>query len=279
MRFFDQIVKNRHMFFVLSKILAVLLEPLIHPYLLLILAGLSKWRKRRHMVRLFLAGAVLVPLLYGFLPTSTVPLRFLENRFPAPTQQLSDIDGIIVLGGHTGSGIISSDRQQPQQGDAAERLTYGISLKKKHPDSILLFTGYSGHLNPKGWAEPRITRELLQLLDMPTQSVLFEDTSRNTYENAVNSRKVLVPQIGSKWILITSARHMPRAIGAFRAAGWQGLIPYPVDYATSNADQTWFSLSKGHHMMRMALHEIFGLGFYWITGRSPNLIAGPTSSE
>lgn len=265
------------MFFVLSKILAVLLEPLVHPYLFLALAGISKWRKKRVMMRLCLACAVMVPLLYGFLPASSVPLRFLENRFPVQNQSLSDIDGIIVLGGHTGTGMIAADRQQPQQGSAAERLTYGLALHKQFPDSILMFTGYSGELSPEGWSEPRITRALLQLLNASPKSILFEETSRNTYENAVNSREVLVPQIGSRWVIVTSARHMPRAIGAFRAAGWKGLIAYPVDFTTSNNNREWFSLSKGHLMMRLAWHEIFGLTFYHLTNRSSDLIPKPHS--
>lgn len=267
------------MFFVLSKILAILLEPLFHPYLLLSLAGLCKWRKKRGATRLFVIAAIATPLLYGFLPLSSLPLRYLENRFTVQEQPLAKIDGIIVLGGHTSSGTVSADRQQPQQSSAAERLTYGLGLHKTFPDSILLFTGYSGRLSPTGWSEPDIIRALLQVMDQSDNSILFEETSRNTYENAVNSREVLVPQIGSRWIIITSARHMPRAIGAFRAAGWQGLVPYPVDFSTTTTEQEWFGLAQGHSMMRMAWHEIFGLAFYRLTNRSTALIPGPIRKQ
>ena len=70
-------------------------------------------------------------------------------------------------------------------------------------------------------------------LGVPEAGIIYETTSRNTYENAVNSLDVAVPQPGSRWVLVTSAAHMPRAMGAFEAAGWKNITPYPVDFQTA----------------------------------------------
>ncbi|MDA7598672.1 YdcF family protein [Alphaproteobacteria bacterium] len=275
------------MFFTLSKILAILLEPLFHPYLLLLLAGISKLRKKRRAMRFFVISAIIVPLLYGFLPLSSFATRQLENRFPQPTSLPETIDGIIVLGGHTGSGEVSESRNQPQQNGAAERLTFSASLHAQYPDSILLFTGFSSSLVPKGWDEPQIIKALLSQSPTVTarakansrSTILFEETSRNTYENAVNSRTVLVPQPASSWILVTSAIHMPRAISTFEAAGWRGIIPYPVDFTTTRDNNHWFDIADGHDMMRRAWHEIFGLIMYRFTNRTAALWPSPNAAN
>ena len=260
------------MFFVLSKTLAVLLEPLAHPYILLCIAALARLLKQRRLFRYALMAALMLPLLYGFLPVSEAPLRYLENRYPVP--QLADkrIDGIIVLGGHTGSGLVSATRQQPQQGSAADRLTTGLALFRQYPDVVLILSGRSGQLQPTGWNEAEISRKLTESLGVPQLNIVYEDISRNTYQNAVQSLERAVPQPGSNWLLVTSAAHMPRAVGAFEAAGWQGIIPYPTDYNTTPTINGLYSLPGGIRATRNWLHEWVGNTVYWLTGRSSRLI-------
>ena len=134
------------MFFVLSKTLSLVLEPLVHPFILLIIAMLAKWRKKRRLQRACITLAVGLPILYGFLPISQTGLMLLENRFPIPIFDERPIDGIIVLGGHTGSGLISQQRGQPQQNGSAERLTMGLKLHQQYPNVQLVFSGFSGNL-------------------------------------------------------------------------------------------------------------------------------------
>lgn len=255
------------MFFILSKTLAILLEPLAHPYILLVLAGLLRLLRRRRMMRACIGLAVILPLLYATLPLSTAPLRILEDSYEVPkiTQQ---VDGIIVLGGHTGGGWVSETRAQPQQNAAADRMTKAIMLHRQQPQAMLIFSGFSGMLVPRGWNEAEVTRRLLAELGVSESGVLFEVTSRNTWENAVNSLKVAVPQPGSRWILVTSASHMPRAVAAFNAAGWEGLIPYPTDFRTAKTDPPLFSFKTGINAVRGWLHEYVGIFVYWLTGRA-----------
>ena len=109
------------MFFVLSKTLGLLLEPLVIPYLCLICAVLAFWLRRR-LGRFFVMTAILLPLLYGVIPLSSQPLRFIENHIKPADLSERQIDGIIVLGGFTGDGVVAESRNQPNLGPAKPRL-------------------------------------------------------------------------------------------------------------------------------------------------------------
>ena len=76
------------------------------------------------------------------------------------------------------------------------------------------------------------------------------------------------PSSESRWILVTSATHMKRALGSFEKQGWNNLIPYPVDFITRpGVHAGGFSLSAGPSLIRIALHEHIGYLAYWLTGR------------
>ena len=261
------------MFFVLSKTLGLLLEPLVIPYLCLICAVLAFWRRRRRLGRLFVMTAILLPLLYGVIPLSSQPLRFIENHIKPADLAERHIHGIIVLGGFTGDGVVAESRNQPNLGPAAERLTAGLQWHQKFPDKPLVFSGFSGQLVPKGASEVEIVRQLLDDLVVDRTHIIFENKSRNTYENAVYSYDLMAPTPGSHWILITSASHMPRAIGSFRAAGWSGILGYPVDYQTPETGYSrYWDIDYGTGLIRKALHEYAGLLVYWLSGRSTDFL-------
>ena len=110
------------LFFIASKVLKIFLIPLWQ-FVLLVAAGqLASWIKWRRLSRFFIGTALMLFLLYSFIPFGQALLRPLENYAPAPNQEMiAQAEGIIVLGGFTGSGIISEDRQAPQLERAAER--------------------------------------------------------------------------------------------------------------------------------------------------------------
>ena len=107
---------------------------------------------------------------------------------------------------------------------------------------------------------------------------VIKSHSRNTAENARFTKRLIAPRPGDHWLLITSAMHMPRAVGAFRAAGFS-VEPYPVDYQFEG----WRALIRlppfGMERTDAAVHEWLGLFGYWITGRIPQLFPGPTSKS
>ena len=261
------------MFFVLSKTLELLLEPLIIPYLCLICAVLAFWRRRRLLGRFFVLTAIFLPLLYGVIPLSSQPLQFIENHIKPADLAERQIDGIIVLGGFTGNGVVAESRNQPSLGPAAERFTAALQWHQKFPDKPLVFSGFSGRLVPKGASEADIVQQLLDDLTIDQTHILFENESRNTYDNALNCYNLMAPTPGSHWILITSASHMPRAIGSFRAAGWSGILGYPVDYQTPETGYSrYWDIGYGTSLIKEALREYVGLLVYWLSGRSTDFL-------
>ena len=122
---------------------------------------------------------------------------------------------------------------------------------------------------PEGANEADIVKQLLDNLAVDQTHITFENKSRNTYENAIYSYDLMAPTPGSHWILITSASHMPRAIGTFRAAGWSGVLGYPVDYQTPETGYSrYWDIGYGTGLIGRALHEYAGLMVNWLSGRS-----------
>jgi DUF218 domain len=107
----------------------------------------------------------------------------------------------------------------------------------------------------------------------------LEDRSRDTDENARQSKAIAQPRPGERWLLVTSAYHMPRAVGAFRRAGF-AVEAYPVDWRTRGQQdfiQPFSSVSDGLKRLDTAAHEWVGLLVYWLTDRSSALFPGPMS--
>ena len=122
---------------------------------------------------------------------------------------------------------------------------------------------------------------LLTALGVPRERLILEAKSRDTYENAVFLKGELAKQgalgPGTRWLLITSAYHMPRAIGAFRQAGFD-IEAWPVDYRTrGRADLTrpFDKVSEGLRRVDVATREWVGLLAYWLGGRSNALFPAP----
>lgn len=253
--------------FVLSKLLNVLTQPLAWVVALLFLGLLLQCRWRRVGLGL-LWTALFVLLLQGWEPLPDAVLRRLEARHPAPAQlDLSQYAGVIVLGGSTESSYVWEGNDQPALNSAAERLTAALPLLQRAPQLLLLYTGGEGELLAEGLSEAERARRFYAEQGVPPERLLLETTSRNTYENAVLSAALPGVDKTSPWLLITSAWHMPRALGTFRQAGWN-VTPWPTDYRTGVATP-WhqYSLSQGAAKWQMALHELLGLVAYRLSGR------------
>jgi uncharacterized SAM-binding protein YcdF (DUF218 family) len=112
---------------------------------------------------------------------------------------------------------------------------------------------------------------------VPRERVIAEDRSRNTVENAEFSKALAKPQPGERWLLVTSAYHMPRAIGIFREAGFD-VEPYPVDWRTSgsgDALRPFPTVGDGLRRTDTAVREWVGLLVYWLMGMSSELFPAP----
>lgn len=227
-------------------------------------------RLGRVLVAVGAAGFALIALL----PIDQWLLAPLENRFPAPADA-TDIAGIIVLGGALDAAL-GADRAMPSLGSAAERMTHFAVLARRYPDVKLVFTGGPNPNRPDGPPEADSARALLASLGLPTDRVQFEAASRTTWENAGLTHALIHPSPGEKWLLVTSASHMPRAVGAFREAGWD-VIADPVGYKSFRdpANRGTRGFGERLALIDIATHEWLGLIGYTLRGRSTKLFPQP----
>ncbi len=217
--------------FTLSKVFWLVFAPGKILVVLLTVGTLLLFTRWRRAGRAVIAAVTAILLLFGIFPVGYAMLEGLENRFPANPPLPETIAGIIVLGGTVNPGL-TVDRNQPALTEGAERLTEFIRMGYFFPDARMVFSGGSGSLFRQDLKEAAVVRSLIDSLGFPTERIAFESRSRNTHENAVLTRDLMQPKAGETWVLVTSALHMPRAVGCFRAAGWPNLIPYPVDFKT-----------------------------------------------
>ncbi len=264
------------MFFILSKTAAFFAVPSnVLIGLVLIGALLICTRFARAGRRLvFMSVAAIV--ICGALPAGTLLILPLEDRFPPWDATHGAPDGIIMLGGGLDPDV-SSARGQPALGDAAERITVIPDLARRYPQARIVLSGGNASVLGSNLSEARFTVPLLESLGVSPERVLVEDRSRNTAENAEFSKAVAKPKPGERWLLVTSAFHMPRAIGCFRKAGFP-VEAYPVDWHTRGRGDLVSGINNiggGLYSTDFATHEWVGLVAYWLTGRTSALFPGP----
>lgn len=262
------------MFFVLSKIFWFFASPL---HLCLFCAAFGFWRlSRRRAGSLWLGAGLGFLALMTFAPLGAALLRPLEDRFPPPAAGMPAPDGIIVLGGATDEGI-GAARGVVALNEAAERMTAGAALARAYPQARLVFSGGSGALIEREVTEADAAKILWRDLGVPDSQMIFENRSGNTYENALFTQALVQPPRGERWLLVTSAWHMPRAMGIFRALGMHP-IAYPVDYRTFGTDEDWRPPPDGSRALRnveTALREWMGLLAYRLSGKTDALLPAP----
>jgi uncharacterized SAM-binding protein YcdF (DUF218 family) len=266
------------LFFVISKILGPLAQP-ANALLVLAILGAALWRRRARNgggLGFHLTAAALAALLaIAVLPVGKWLLLPLENRFAQQDAAAGKLDGIVLLGG-TVEPWLSAARGTPQVNGSAERLIEFVTRGRAYPEAKLVFTGGTGSLSRPEEREAHSIPRLLAAMGLDPARVTIEANSRNTAENAAFTRALVAPKPGETWALITSASHMPRAVGVFRQAGWP-VVPVPVDFRT---DGRWnvelgFSLARGLELVSVAAHEWLGLIAYRLSGRSDSLFPGP----
>lgn len=265
------------MFFYLSKFAWFIAAPGNLFVVMLVIGTLllwTRWRKYGRAVLFFVAAFAIAVSVF---PIGQKMFSVMEDRFSKPSTPIGKIDGIIVLGGVMSVGLTKS-RDEPALGTATERVFAFSTLADTYPDARLIFTGGSGDpFNPE-LSEAHLIRPLLANLGMNLDRITFETKSRNTVENAQLTFKLVNPKANENWILLTSAFHMPRAVGCFRKAGWRNIIPYPVDYSTlaSNEMPTLgFQFTQGLAHLNAAVHEGLGLIAYYLTGKTDEIFPAP----
>ena len=269
------------MFFYLAKALWFLLQPstlialLIGYGAILIWTGWARWGRRFVTV-----GAVLL-LIAGLSPLGNALILPLEDRFPrANLDEPPPPTGFILLGGAE-DRLVGTARHAPALNEAGERVVEAAILARRFPEAKIAFSGGDAGILYKSDSEAAGAQALLTAMGVPQERLILEANARDTYENAaflkeeLNRQGDLAP--GKRWLLITSAYHMPRAMGAFRKVGFD-VEPWPVDYRTRGAadlTRPFDKVSEGLRRVDVAAREWVGLLAYWLRGRSDALFPAP----
>lgn len=263
------------MFFFLSKTVAFLFLP-SNFLILLGLVGVALMATRRRRVGACVAAASLVLLAAaGFLPVGSLLIHALESRFPPWDADHGAPDGIIVLGGAIGSEL-SREFGEPVVGGDGSRIFALAKLARAYPSARIVYSGGDSSLAGNQPPEANFVYPLLDNFGIPRSRVTLEMRSRNTAENAAFVKDLIKRNPGDRWLLVTSAQHMPRAIGCFRKVGF-AVEAYPVGWRIGRTSETVWSrsLSNGLGRLDTAAREWLGLISYWVTGKTTELLPSP----
>ena len=261
------------MFFTLSKVFWTIAQP-DHFLLLMLVLGLLLWKRFLGVLLVWLS--VLMLLIISFFPVGNYLLRPLESQF-MPATLPDSIAGIIVLGGGEDAEL-SAIHGSPQFNSAAERLMVVPQLLQMYPETKVIFTGGSGSLLRPEYRGGDVASQWLEQQKLRERLVVERD-SRNTFQNAIYTKE-LIEQYGEnqdKWLLVTSAFHMPRSMGVFRNVGIN-VMAYPVDFRTGE-DRVRPDLTWNMHDFKTATREWIGLLAYYLTDKTTELLPTHRSEQ
>jgi uncharacterized SAM-binding protein YcdF (DUF218 family) len=263
------------MFFVVSKVLWWFADP-VTLLLVCALLGLLAIRRIPRAGRALGLVGVGALLFAGISPVGVLLLRPLEDRFPPPPADAPAPWGVIVLGGPIDDDLSVAHGQVALE-EGAARLTEAVILARRFPSAKIVYTGGSGSLRPSGANEAVEARDLLVALGVDASRIEIETRSRNTDENARFTAALVKPEPGRVWWLVTSAFHMPRAMGLFEKAGFD-VIAFPVDYHSFGDARDWAPRqdpARGLRLFELAVHEWVGLAAYHLAGKIGSWFPAP----
>jgi uncharacterized SAM-binding protein YcdF (DUF218 family) len=254
------------MFFFLSKILTFIINPLVWIFILLIISWRTKSETRKR--RTFIGALIILYLSCNSFVVDEC-MRALEYTSP-DLQKTEKFDYAVVLG-----GMISYDPRQdkPQFSRGSDRILQTLSLLKSKQVKRIIISGGSGSIEFPDQKESDILKKYLLGIGIPDSSIIVENQSRNTRENALYTKKITDSlKVNSKVLFVTSSFHMRRALGCFNKAGLTNLRPWPADRYSGlrkfGIDHCFIPNPEAMQTFYLFIHELVGLITYKIAGYS-----------
>jgi uncharacterized SAM-binding protein YcdF (DUF218 family) len=250
------------MYGILSFIFVSFLSPFNWAVVLLLIAVLSKKpiRKRRALL-----GAPIVLLvfsnpflIYLFASNWDVP--------PAPLSKGKVYSAAIILGGFT-SEDLNGDGYFNEHSD---RLIEGMRLKTTGRVSHIMMSGGNNAIDADSFTEGGYVKKVLREFNFPDSIILTEEKSKNTRENAAETKEVLGhAHLQPPYLLVTSAFHMRRAEYIFKKKGMD-VIPYPCDYIAAKSKPGLLDYFVPNvytlYSWNFYIKEVFGLAVAHVKG-------------
>lgn len=256
------------MFVVFAKLIAPLVAPLGLCFLLWLAGGLLYWRGARGWGRGFWIAGLVAVLIFSNPLVGGILLGALEDDFPMlEIDDYPQVDAIVVLGGITSPPI--PPRLSLDVGSAFDRLLHGMRLLRAGRAPYLILSGGTIPLLIESEVTEAVQMQILALeYGIDPESILLEERSRSTYENAVFIRELLQERGLERVLLVTSASHMRRSAAVFRSQGVQ-IVPAPTDVRIVSQRFTpgqFLPTLSGLEYSTIATKEYIGWVVYWLRG-------------
>jgi uncharacterized SAM-binding protein YcdF (DUF218 family) len=253
------------MFFVISKLLAFLLSPIVWVFALLVFSMFYKHERRVKRIRI-IALLVLYVCSNSFLVDEL--FRAYEPVTPDYDLMNTKYEAAIVLGG---IGSIDKRLNKVTFNYSGDRLFQPLRFLHNKRIKKLVFTGGSGSIEFPENKEGVFIKKYLNEIGIPDSLLVIESESKNTYENAVFTKKLLDSlQISGSMLLVTSAYHMPRSMAVFKKAGFTQLTPYITNKLSGNRrftfDHLFIPNPDALFQLQFLIHEWVGYAVYKLKG-------------
>jgi len=264
------------LFFALSKTIGFMLLPTNFLLGIGVLGALMQVTRFSSFGRKLLIASTVLLAICGFSSLGNLLLYPLEARFPPWDTALGAPDGIVVLGASI-EAELSAAHGVPVVRSSPDRIIAAAALAHRYPNARIVFSGGSANLLSNDAREADYAGEIFESLGIAKSRLIMERRSRNTAENAEFSKALAAPKQGERWLLVTSAFHMPRSVGLFRKVGFP-VDPYPVDWRVGGRSDLLNFINvadDGLGRVDIAVREWIGLLAYRASGRIDELLPGP----
>jgi uncharacterized SAM-binding protein YcdF (DUF218 family) len=245
---------------------------------LIAIAGLVLLMLHPRIGAIFAASGLAVIAVAALSPLGNVLLTPLDQRFPMwsyPPQE--GLDGIIVQCGSYDKVRFSYVSTLVLENDT-EPLAMVVDLARRYPSAKIILSGGNG--SAKLDDAPALKRYFVSL-GIPPERLMAEGQSRTVAESAQFAANLLHPSPSSRWLLVAYGYRMPRAVGAFRNAGFN-VLAFPVHLRTDGWENIWMPDSSGSEnllKLDIAAHEWLALVYYKLKGYSDEWYAGPETGS
>lgn len=252
----------------LSKLVAVFLYPLNLSLLLILLSGLFYLSRRKKLGTSCVLIAITILMVSAMPPVANALIKNLESQHHPYKASVAPVaDAILILGGAV--ALPQTPRVDLELVGASDRVRYAAKLYKEKKAKKIVIAG--GNVFPQEdiRGEAYYIAQLLMEWGVPQQDILFEEQSRNTYENALYVKPLLDSSNLSRVLLVTSATHMPRAYAVFSAQNID-VIAAPTDILMANNDNpdifNWIPTADALSNTTSAIKEYMGWYYYRLKG-------------
>ncbi len=259
------------MSFYLSKILWTILNPFNLFIFLYLFSFILYFFTLKKLSTVFFLLNFLFLFSISLFPIGNFLIHIIEKEFHTDIDIPDKLDGILIIGGAS-NALMFKEYNQINLNDSAERLVESVNIINKFNTSKVIFSGGSGIINRPDLDHSQVAKSFYKKMGVDTNRIIFENNSRNTYENIVFSKKIADPKKNEKWLVITSASHMKRTLLIAEKNNWN-MIPYAVDFKNVKNFKLLpnLKLLSNLNSFQYGVHEWIGLISYYLMGRTTKI--------